>query len=176
MEPPHTANRCNDCNYLGIKYIVIKMNDTGAPRNLWLVLWKTSRAVEEHARRQIEGLNLGPSDFGILEVLMRQGPLAVSVLGRHVLLTSGSISTAIDRLEERDLVRRKESPADRRARTVHLTPEGRALIRKAYGQHERAIERAISSLSAPEQREAIRLLTKLGAGAVAALDAGQEAR
>ena len=148
------------------------MNQPSAPRNLWLVLWKTSRAIEEHARRQMDGLGLCASDFGILEALMQQGPLAVSVLGRQVLLTSGSISTAVDRLEERDLVRRKASTADRRARTVHLTPEGRTLIRRACGQHERAIERAISSLSAPEQREAIRLLAKLGAGAKAALEAG----
>ena len=98
------------------------------------------------------------------------------MLGREVLLTSGSMTSAIDRLVERDLVRRKDNPVDRRARTVHLTAQGRTLIRRATDEHERAVAAALSSLTGSEQREALRLLLKLGEGAEALLGGaiGQE--
>lgn len=36
---------------------------------------------------------------GVLEALLHKGPLPVNALGEKVLLTSGSITTAVDRLE-----------------------------------------------------------------------------
>ena len=44
---------------------------------------------------------MGLSDFAILEALLHKGPQAVSELGRRIDLTSGSMTTAIDRLETR---------------------------------------------------------------------------
>jgi MarR family 2-MHQ and catechol resistance regulon transcriptional repressor len=105
------------------------------------------------------------SDFGVLEALLHKGPLAINELGAKVLLTSGSITTAIDRLEKRGLVARGGDAADRRARIVHLTPAGRKLIRKLFVAHEEAMEAAVSAL-APEEREVLlNLLRKLGRGA-----------
>src|SRR3954463_11533951 len=92
--------------------------------HLFTALRRASRTVEERARRHIEGLGICPSDFGILAALVEAGPPPVSALGKRVVLTSGSMTTAIDRLEGKGLVRRRETPADRRARTVHLTPQG----------------------------------------------------
>jgi MarR family 2-MHQ and catechol resistance regulon transcriptional repressor len=50
------------------------------------------------------------TDFRILEVLLNKGSLPVNKIGPKVNLTLGSISTAVDRLVERDLVNRAESP------------------------------------------------------------------
>lgn len=141
----------------------------GPSRELWVALRRAARSLEEHARRHIEGLGICPSDFGILAVLLREGPLPVSVLGRCVCLTSGSTTTAIDRLEAKGLVQRRGDPADRRTRSVRLTPPGRALIRRADAQHERALAQALRSLTTAEQREAVRLLTRMGEGAEAGL-------
>ena len=87
---------------------------------------------------------------------------SVNVIGSKIRLTSGSISIAIDRLEEKGLVERRDDPDDRRARVVHLTPEGRKLIACAFAQHAAAMEHATSGLSTAERQEAIRLLKKLG--------------
>lgn len=138
---------------------------TASVNHLCAALRRASRSIEERARRHIEDLGICPSDYGILAALTESGPLPVSALGRRVQLTSGSMTTAIDRLEDKGLVRRRETPADRRARTVHLTPHGRSLIRKAEAEHERAMTEIVSSLSSAEQREALRLLTKLGEAA-----------
>ena len=135
--------------------------------HLWLVLWKAFDALQAHALENIHSLGLGLSDFGVLEVLLHKGPLPVNTLGQKIRLTSGSISVAIDRLEEKRLVERQDDPEDRRARIVHLTAEGRKLIGCAFTEHAAAMEHATSGLSGAERTAAIRLLKKLGAKAAA---------
>jgi MarR family 2-MHQ and catechol resistance regulon transcriptional repressor len=133
--------------------------------HLWLVLWKAFDALQSHALQNIAALGLGLSDFGVLEVLLHKGPLPVNTLGVKIRLTSGSISIAIDRLEKKGLVERRDDPEDRRARIVHLTPQGRKMIEYAFAEHAAAMERATSGLSKAERTQAIRLLKKLGAKA-----------
>src|SRR5262245_52891073 len=133
--------------------------------HLWLVLWRAARAVEQHAVRHIESLGLCLSDFVALEVLLHKGPLPVNAIGKRVLLTSGSITTAIDRLAARGLVERRPSSEDKRARVVSLTAAGRRLITRAFAEHERAMARAVSSLSAVQRAQAVALLERLGRGA-----------
>ncbi len=133
--------------------------------HLWLVLWKAARAVEAQALRSVEGLGMCLSDFGVLEALLHKGPLPVNALGAKVLLTSGSMTAAIDRLERRGLVRRTADAHDRRARVVHLTSAGRKLIRPAFADHAQALERAVAALAPGERATLIGLLRKLGRGA-----------
>ena len=77
--------------------------------------------------RSIDALEMCLSDFAILEALLHKGPQSVRELGRRIDLTSGSMTTAIDRLETRRLVTRADHATDRRAWVIHLTPAGRAL-------------------------------------------------
>ena len=133
--------------------------------HLWLVLWRAARAVEELAHRSVRAAGLCASDFGVLEALLHKGAMPVNTIGRKVLLTSGSITTAVDRLERRGLVERREAPEDRRARIVHLTPEGRKLIKRAFAQHAADMEQAASALNERERKTLLRLLKKLGYGA-----------
>jgi MarR family transcriptional regulator, 2-MHQ and catechol-resistance regulon repressor len=134
--------------------------------HVWLVVAKAARALAAEAARSIAGLGMCASDFGALEVLLHKGPLAVNTLGRKLLLTSGSATTAIDRLEKRGLVERRNDPADRRARIVSLTPAGRRLIRKAFAGHAADMERTVSVLTAAERSALVASLKKLGKGEV----------
>lgn len=135
--------------------------------HLWLVLWKAYEAVRCHAERHIHSLGLGFSDFAVLEALLHKGPTPINTIGDLVHLTSGSITAAIDRLEQKSLVSRCSHPGDRRARIVHLTEQGRKLIECAFGDHAAAMEAATSGLSAAERAEAVVLLKKLGRSAQA---------
>jgi MarR family 2-MHQ and catechol resistance regulon transcriptional repressor len=101
----------------------------------YLVLWRAARAMEARATASIEGTGLCASDFGVLEALLHKGALPVNVLGRKLLLTSGSATTAVDRLEARGLVARRPDPADGRVRLVELTAAGRRLIGPAFARH-----------------------------------------
>jgi MarR family 2-MHQ and catechol resistance regulon transcriptional repressor len=135
--------------------------------HLWLVLWKAYEAVRQHAVRHIRSLGLGFSDFAVLELLLNKGPAPVNTIGERVHLTSGSITAAIDRLEEKSLVERCADNSDRRARVVHLTHAGRLLIERALKDHTAAMETATQGLTAAERGEAVALLKKLGLSAQA---------
>lgn len=141
----------------------------GSGVHVWLVLWKAAQAVEAYAKKSIEHLELCGSDFAVLEALLHRGALPVNEIGKKVLLTSGSITVAVDRLEAKGLVERRSSDDDRRARIVHLTREGRKLISKAYAGHAADMERlAAASLTIAERTTLIRLLKKIGYEAAAA--------
>src|SRR5262245_32388837 len=130
--------------------------------HVWLVLWKATRALEAHAERSIQALGMCRSDFGVLEALLHKGPLPVSVLGQKVLLTSGSITTAVDRLERRGYVERRGDAADRRARIVHLTESGSQVIRPLYAEHVRAMERAVVGLAPGRRAALVGMVRELG--------------
>jgi MarR family 2-MHQ and catechol resistance regulon transcriptional repressor len=78
--------------------------------------------------------------------LLHKGPQPVRELGRRIDLTSGAMTTAIDRLEALRLVTRVDHATDRRAWEIHLTSEGEALIRKMFAGHEDAMERAMRAV------------------------------
>ena len=133
--------------------------------HLWLVLMKAYRTLERHARCSIEPLGLGSSDFAILELLLHRGRQPVNAIGRRVDLTSGAITSAVDRLEVQGLVVRSADAKDRRTRVVSLTPKGTTLIRKVFGVHKRAMEGATSGLTAAERESLTNLIKKLGRAA-----------
>ena len=156
--------------YLDVK--MVGMDSSGM--HLWLVLMKAHRTLERHARRSIEPLGLGPSDFAILELLLHRGQQPVSAIGRRVDLTSGAITSAVDRLEAQGLVVRTADAEDRRTRFVSLTPKGTARIREVFGIHKRAIEAATRGLATAERETLINLIKKLGRAAEEQLAKGSE--
>src|SRR5215470_16421160 len=100
----------------------------GSGVHVFLVLWKAARAAEAYAQKTVSELEMCGSDFAVLEALLHKGPLPVNGIGRKVLLTSGSITVAVDRLETKGLVERRAHGTDRRAKVVHLTKEGKEMI------------------------------------------------
>jgi MarR family 2-MHQ and catechol resistance regulon transcriptional repressor len=139
------------------------------------VLWKAASAVRAYAEKSILGLEMCGSDFAVLEALLHKGPLPVNEIGKKILLTSGSITVAVDRLETKGLVERRSHGTDRRSRIVHLTKEGRKLITHAYADHAADLERLASdSLTREERKTLIRLLKKIGYEAAGASEQSDE--
>jgi len=141
-----------------------------AATRVWLVLWKAAHAIEQNAIRSVSALGLGRSDFAVLEVLLHKGPQPVNIIGRKVLLTSGSITAAVDRLESRKLLRRTADPKDGRSRIVQLTETGRHLIERAFQKHTMDMEETLAVLRSGERVELVRLLKKAGMWAAARLE------
>src|SRR5262245_60688341 len=134
----------------------------GTGVHVWLVLWKAAHAVEAYAKKSIVDLEICGSDFAVLEALLHRGALPINEIGKKVLLTSGSITVAVDRLEDKGLVERRASADDRRAKIVHLTSTGKKLIARAYAEHAANMEQLASDLSPTERTTLIKLLKKIG--------------
>src|SRR6266849_10402395 len=147
----------------------------GSGVHVFLVLWKAAAAVQAYAEKSISGLEMCGSDFAVLEALLHKGPLPINEIGKKVLLTSGSITVAVDRLETKGLVERRAHGTDRRARIVHLTNAGRKLIGRAYADHAADMERlASASLTSAERKTLIRLLKKIGYEAAGVFEQSEE--
>src|SRR6202795_5229903 len=119
--------------------------------HVWLIFMKAFHALLPHAAGSVKRTKLGDSDFRVLEVLLHKGPLPVNTIGPKVWLTPGSISVAVDRLVKKGLVSRKDHPDDRRVRKVELTPKGRALISRGFGEHAAAMQNVANVLSKNER-------------------------
>jgi MarR family 2-MHQ and catechol resistance regulon transcriptional repressor len=132
------------------------------PVHCWLVLVKAFHAASKYLYAGLAESGIDDTDFRILEALLNKGPLPVNTIGPKVFLTPGSISTAVDRLVERGLVSRVESPEDRRVRVVSLTPKGKRLIAPVFRKHAAEIKRVFAGASPKELRALETALKKLG--------------
>ena len=133
--------------------------------HLWLVMMKAHRALQRLATHSIESSDMCLSDFAVMEMLLHKGPQPVNEIGRRIELTSGAITTAVDRLESRGLVTRESHEDDRRARIVRLTPRGKEQAAKVFAGHKRAMDVAASALSKAQRATLIQLLKRLGTSA-----------
>lgn len=131
--------------------------------HLFLLYWKAYHAVLRYDDRGIKKAGFGSlSDFAVMEVLLHKGALPVNGIGEKVLLTSGSITTAIDRLEKKALVKRERSELDGRVVLVDLTEAGRDLIERAFAEHSRKLDQLFDVFDDAERAQFANLCRKLG--------------
>ena len=140
-----------------------------APK-LWIVLARCYRALALSVERSMADLGLCLSDFMVLEALLHKGSLTISEIQAKVLLASGSMTAAVDRVESMGLVIRKTTAKDRRARLLELTPKGRRLIEQSFAGHAQHLESAMSVLDGEEKRRLYASLKKLGKFVAATLE------
>src|SRR5258708_3809875 len=131
------------------------------PRRWWVIA-RSHHALRLLAERSIANTGLCLSDFGALEALLHKGPLTITGIQDKVMLASGSMTAAIDRLAKMGLVVRKSIAKDRRARVVQLTPEGKRVATASFEKHADDLEALVSVLSDKEKRQLYESLKKLG--------------
>ncbi|ABC38271.1 MarR family winged helix-turn-helix transcriptional regulator [Burkholderia thailandensis] len=139
-----------------------------------IVLGRLQEAALVIARDRLNPLfaryGLQPGEFDVLATLRRSGApyaLTPTALYDAAMISSGSMTNRIDRLEKAGWVERRANPADGRGTLVALTSAGRALIDDAVVAHVDNQRRVLSALSAAEQRQLAKLLDKLLQGQAA---------
>lgn len=108
--------------------------------------------------------DLAIADFDVLAALRRAGPphrLKPTQLYRTLMLTSGTITNRLDKLEARALIERLEDPDDRRGTLVALTATGKTAVDAAVSAHVANEARLLEALTRAERGELDQLLRKL---------------
>lgn len=103
-------------------------------------------------------------EFDVLATLRRSGPpyrLSAGKLLESTMITSGTMTNRIDRLEERGLITRVADPGDRRVVLVELTADGLSKIDGTLPDHAANEDSLIQSLDVGEREALIGLLRKL---------------
>jgi len=128
------------------------------------VVGRISR-VEKLMKPQIQAamtpFGLTAIEFDILATLRRNNQaLTPTQLYQLAMLSSGAMTTNLDKLAKRDLLERLYSDQDRRSCTVQLTESGRQLIDLAYSAHIANEEKMLSSLTQAERSTLAKLLQR----------------
>jgi DNA-binding MarR family transcriptional regulator len=100
-------------------------------------------------------------EFSLLLLVMANGAISPKRLARGLAVTAPKLTLLLDRLQERDLIRREKNPADGRSQHVVFTPEGRK-IAEAAAAAAQPMERELQKrLTRAEHAILIELLDKL---------------
>jgi len=122
-------------------------------------------AFEQLSGAHVRELGLTPAQFDILATLGNTPGMSFRELGEKTLITKGTLTGVIDRLEAKGLVRRAARIDDRRSTIVHLTQRGQAEFERTFALHIAHCKRPFSDMEAADfqalERELGKLLARL---------------
>ncbi len=102
---------------------------------------RSQNATDRFDQAVAEALGLNRTDMRCMDVIEREGPVPAGRLADVTGLTSGAITTALDRLERAGYARRVSDPSDRRRVLVEITPHAREAANGFYASHAALSER-----------------------------------
>ena len=115
------------------------------------------------AQMQAAGFDLTSVQFAALDAIAEQPGIDQARLAATIGFDRATIGGVIDRLEQKGLVQRVVSAEDRRARLLHLTAEGRRLL-KACRPVVEALQDDILVLLTPKERSSFLALANKALG------------
>ena len=142
-------------------------------------LWRAADLLMGlHNRLTLDEYQLSPSARQVLAVVEGAGePLEPSVIAERVLITTGSMTSLLDNLEKRGLIRRLPHPGDRRKLLVDITPAAQEIVDALLPMlHARERDLMSAALSDREQQQLLHLVAKVQQTALAAQSAPPSAQ
>jgi MarR family transcriptional repressor of emrRAB len=125
---------------------------------------KATRQIGECLRPSCDELDLGTAEGHLVSYVAAYGPCSISTLTRVFGTKPSTLTSMLDRLENRGLVHRRLSPEDRRSFQIDMTAEGRRVADRLRVALE-ALEAAIRAKATLRDREGFRAVME----AIAAL-------
>jgi DNA-binding MarR family transcriptional regulator len=122
-----------------------------------------AKHLEKSVEDSLTKHNLTLGQYDILATLRRNGPrggLTPTQLLQNIMLSSGGLTSRLDRLEADGLIVRKPDPDDRRGVRVWLTARGRKRIEAATATRFQEAEQSLPPLNAEDQATLAELLRK----------------
>lgn len=96
-----------------------------------IALRRVIRATDLHSKQLIKTASVTAPQLLLMQAINRQGNAIISDLAREVSLSQATVTTILDRLENRNLVVRQRSMEDKRKVHIHLTEHGHKILLNA---------------------------------------------
>jgi len=109
------------------------------------------------------GSNLTPSQARVIFTIGATDGMTCKEIGDITLITKGTLTGVVDRLEEKGLVERWSVEGDGRKTIVALTRRGQRVYEKEFPRHIDFLKEKFDGLSARDRKQAIALLEKIRA-------------
>jgi MarR family transcriptional regulator, 2-MHQ and catechol-resistance regulon repressor len=122
-------------------------------------LAQTYGAFATYSESHVRQLGLTPSQFDVIATLGNTAGMNMRELAEKTLVTKGTLTGIIDRLEDKKLVRREVPEENRRSFTIVLTPKGEEVFEEVFPVHIDHLKERFDRL-AHQDLEELRLLLK----------------
>lgn len=124
-------------------------------------LVRTYQAFEIYSATHIRMLGLTASQFDIIATLGNTEGMTFKDLGDKTLITKGTLTGVVDRLEAKKLVKRVACPKDGRRQYVQLTKAGEAMFDRVFPEHGDYLAQVFSGFKQQELDKAEAVLKQL---------------
>ncbi|WP_047375183.1 MarR family winged helix-turn-helix transcriptional regulator [Exiguobacterium sp. ZOR0005] len=114
------------------------------------VLFRASQSIQDVVKHEVAAYGLNPTEFSVLELLYHKGDQPIQTIGKKVLLSSGSMTYIVDRLETKGYLMRKACPSDRRVTYAALTTQGTELMERIFPVHEQRMNELFDGITLNE--------------------------
>jgi DNA-binding MarR family transcriptional regulator len=108
--------------------------------------------------RHIRSLGLTESQFDVIATLGDTEGMTCRTLSEHTLVTKGTLTGVLDRLEAKGMLKRVPSREDRRSIMVRLTAQGERLFRRVFPAHIAFLKPYFERALTPQEMRALRRL------------------
>jgi MarR family transcriptional regulator, 2-MHQ and catechol-resistance regulon repressor len=126
-------------------------------------LVRTYQAFESFSAAHIRTMQLTPPQFDVIVTLGNQPPMTCKLLGEKTLITKGTLTGILDRLEQKGLITRLANDEDARSQKIGLTEAGERLFAEVFPSHKVHMQQITSHLNETEILEITASLKKLRA-------------
>jgi DNA-binding MarR family transcriptional regulator len=124
--------------------------DRSLANDAWEALLSAHAVLMKQFAAEDVWADVSMREYDVLYTLSKcPGPVRISELNRHVLLSQPALSRMVDRLADRGFLERQTDPADGRGVRLSLTDAGRAMQRQVGRQHARSVARALTAALDP---------------------------
>ena len=127
-------------------------------------LHQLGRLIDRAFAATADGYGVDTAEADVLFTLRRAGKpfrLTPSRLSESLLVSSGTLTSRLDRLERKGLIERVPHPSDRRSVEIELTRKGRELVDEAVTRHVESEREMLAPLSERERDALDRVASKL---------------
>jgi DNA-binding MarR family transcriptional regulator len=107
-------------------------------------------------------LGFSPTQYSALAFAYIEPGIHQNVLGERIALDRSSVTKCLEGLESRGFIRRNVDPKDKRARLLHITPEGEEMLKQVSAAARRARERFHATLGEAEFGQLMDQLSAFG--------------
>lgn len=117
-------------------------------------LVRTYQAFERYSAAHVQSMGLTPAQFDVIATLGNTDGMNPKQLGEKTLITKGTLTGVVDRLQSKGLVDRLPDPQDGRGQIVSLTPLGQRTFEQVFPAHGVHVGRVFEGFSLADRDRA----------------------
>lgn len=140
-----------------------------------LKIWKAINSIHTYwskiGENRLSDSGVSIMEFKVLKTLNTYGSLPMIRIADLNVITQGWVTSLVDRLEAKNLVRRVRSSNDRRVVTIESTQEGTKLYNAVKEVHKKYVDETLDILSDEEKDMLLEKLTMVEKKAIEGFNA-----